>query len=177
MIARSQLVEIGGGFRIPDVMKQSGAKLVEVGTTNRVHARIMKRHWRIKQKPAGLVLRAHSSNFRIIGFTTSAGTAWIWSAVAHAHEVLISGRLGIGRAAGYGAIMAWRMNPPYKNRWLPGSDLVCFSGDKLLGGPQAGIIVGTSAGLIEKIKKHPWRGLCGRISSVWQRCRRHSSII
>jgi L-seryl-tRNA(Ser) seleniumtransferase len=149
VIARSQLVEIGGGFRIPDVMKQSGATLVEVGTTNRVYVRD---YGEALEQPAGLVLRVHSSNFRIIGFTTTPDLNELVN-IAHANKTLFLDDIGSGAlldTAGYGLTH----EPTVHESLAAGADLVCFSGDKLLGGPQAGIIVG-NAGLIEKIKKHP----------------------
>jgi L-seryl-tRNA(Ser) seleniumtransferase len=149
VIARSQLVEVGGGFRIPDVMRQSGAKLVEVGTTNRVHPRDFED---ALQEPAGLVMRAHHSNFRIIGFTTEPSLSEMVSA-AHRYGVPLLDDLGSGvllDTARYGLAH----EPTLQESMEAGADLVCFSGDKLLGGPQAGIIIGKSA-LVERIKKHP----------------------
>jgi L-seryl-tRNA(Ser) seleniumtransferase len=149
IIARSQLVEIGGGFRIPDVMSQSGAKLVEVGTTNRVHVRDFEE---VLQEPTALVLRAHHSNFRIIGFTAEPSLEELVRA-AHSHEVSMLDDLGSGAlldTTRFGLIH----EPTVQESLAAGADLVCFSGDKLLGGPQAGIILG-KAELIAKIKKHP----------------------
>lgn len=149
VIARSQLVEIGGGFRIPDVMRQSGAKLVEVGTTNRVHV------WDYEEalaEEAALVLRAHHSNFKIIGFTTEPELQVIVQA-AHSKGVPVLDDLGSGAfldTSGFGLAH----EPTVQESLKAGADLVCFSGDKLLGGPQAGIIVG-KADLIAIIKKHP----------------------
>lgn len=149
IIARSQLVEIGGGFRIPDVMRQSGAKLVEVGTTNRVHPRDFEE---ALQEPAGLVMRAHHSNFRIIGFTTEPTLAELVS-IARRHGVPLLDDLGSGvllDTAKYGLAH----EPTLQESLGAGADLVCFSGDKLLGGPQAGMIIGR-AELVARIKKHP----------------------
>jgi L-seryl-tRNA(Ser) seleniumtransferase len=148
-IARSQLVEIGGGFRVPDVMKQSGAKLLEVGTTNRVHLRDYEQ---AIADGATLILRAHRSNFAIIGFTSEPELSEI-SALAHAHGLPVLDDLGSGSlldTARYG--MAHE--PTVQESLAAGADLVCFSGDKLLGGPQAGILVGR-ADLIAACKKHP----------------------
>ncbi len=149
IISRSQLVEIGGGFRIPDVMKQSGAKLVEVGTTNRVHLHDYEEALR---EPTALVMRAHPSNFKIIGFTEEPELKDIVE-VAHQADVFVVDDLGSGSlldTAKYGLAH----EPTIQESLSAGVDLVCFSGDKLIGGPQAGIIVGKKA-LIDQIKKHP----------------------
>ncbi len=149
IIARSQLVEIGGGFRVPDVMKQSGAKLVEVGTTNRVHLRDYKE---AISEPTGVVMRAHRSNFKIVGFTEEPELKEIVD-VAHKAGVIVVDDLGSGSfidTAKYDLIH----EPTVQETLSAGVDVVTFSGDKLLGGPQAGIIVGRK-NLIVKIKKHP----------------------
>jgi len=149
VISRTQLVEIGGGFRIPDVMAQSGAKLVEIGTTNRVH---LSDYEHALTEPASLVLRAHSSNFRIIGFTSEPSLSEMVTA-AHACQVPVMDDLGAGAlldTAQYGLAH----EPMVQESLAAGVDVVCFSGDKLLGGPQAGIIVGRKV-LLDKIKKHP----------------------
>lgn len=149
VLARSQLVEIGGGFRVPDVMRQSGAKLVEVGTTNRVHLRD---YQEALLEPTGVVMRAHRSNFKMIGFTEEPALQEI-VAVAHQAGVTVVDDLGSGAlldTAKYGLAH----EPTVQESLAAGVDVVCFSGDKLLGGPQAGIIVG-KAELIARIKKHP----------------------
>jgi L-seryl-tRNA(Ser) seleniumtransferase len=149
IISRTQLVEIGGGFRVPDVMKQSGAKLVEVGTTNRVH---LADYEQALAEPAALILHAHHSNFKLIGFTHEPENKEI-SDLAHKFGVLYIDDLGSGSFLStehYG--MAHE--PTVLESIADGSDLVCFSGDKLLGGPQAGIIVGR-ADLLARIKHHP----------------------
>jgi L-seryl-tRNA(Ser) seleniumtransferase len=149
IIARSQLVEIGGGFRVPDVMKQSGAKLVEVGTTNRVHLRDYEE---ALSEPTGVVMRAHRSNFKIVGFTEEPELKDIVD-VAHKAGVPVVDDLGSGSfldAAKYGLAH----EPTVQESLDAGVDVICFSGDKLLGGPQAGIIIGRKE-LIAKIKKHP----------------------
>jgi L-seryl-tRNA(Ser) seleniumtransferase len=149
VIARSQLVEIGGGFRIPDVMKQSGARLVEIGTTNRVHLRDYEEA--LQQNPA-LFLRAHRSNFRILGFTSEPELSEI-SALAHREGIEVVDDLGSGSLLDT-ARFGLGHEPMVQESLQAGADLVCFSGDKLLGGPQAGIIIGKSA-LIEKLSRHP----------------------
>lgn len=150
IIARSQLVEIGGGFRVPDVMKQSGARLVEVGATNRVH--LADYQLALQEENAGLVMRAHRSNFRLVGFTSEPELPEIVQ-VAHQVGVVVVDDLGSGAlldTARYGL----GHEPTVAESLASGADLVCFSGDKLLGGPQAGIIVGRSE-LVARLKKHP----------------------
>ncbi len=149
VIARSQLVEIGGGFRIPDVMKQSGARLVEVGTTNRIH--LYDYEAALEEKPV-LFMRAHRSNFQIVGFTSEPELVEIVHVARNAGLPLLDD-LGSGSlldTAQYGL----GHEPMVQESVQAGADLVCFSGDKLLGGPQAGIIVGR-ADLVAKLKKHP----------------------
>lgn len=150
VIARSQLVEIGGGFRIPDVMKQSGARLVEIGTTNRIH--LADYEQAIADEPVALILRAHRSNFRLVGFTTEPDLSEI-AQVAHQADIPVVDDLGSGSLLDT-AQFGLAHEPTVKESLQSGADLVCFSGDKLLGGPQAGIIIG-SAELIAKLKKHP----------------------
>jgi L-seryl-tRNA(Ser) seleniumtransferase len=149
VIARSQLVEIGGGFRVPEVMKQSGARLLEVGTTNKVR---LSDYEEALAEPVALVMRAHRSNFKIIGFTEEPDLKDIVAA-AHAHNLPVIDDLGSGALLeterfGLGH------EPTVQESLAAGVDLVCFSGDKLLGGPQAGIIIGRKS-LVDKLKKHP----------------------
>ena len=149
VIPRSQLVEIGGGFRVPDVMKQSGAKLVEIGTTNKVR---ISDYMDALDEPTALVMRAHRSNFKIVGFTEEPELAKIVD-VAHKANVIVVDDLGSGAlidTVKYGLTH----EPTVQESLAAGVDVVCFSGDKLLGGPQAGIIVGKKE-LIDRIKKHP----------------------
>jgi L-seryl-tRNA(Ser) seleniumtransferase len=149
VISRSQLVEIGGGFRVPEVMKQSGARLIEVGTTNIVHLRDYE--VALEDKPAAF-LRAHRSNFQIIGFTSEPDLVDIVT-VAHLAGIPFIDDLGSGAlldTANFGLAH----EPTVQESLNAGVDLVCFSGDKLLGGPQAGIILGRRD-LVDKIKKHP----------------------
>jgi L-seryl-tRNA(Ser) seleniumtransferase len=149
IISRSQLVEIGGGFRIPDVMKQSGAKLVEVGTTNKVR---LSDYRSALENSTALVMRAHPSNFKIIGFTEEPELKDIVE-IAHEKNVIVVDDLGSGALLDT-AKFGLAHEPTVQESLSAGVDLVCFSGDKLLGGPQAGIIVGKKE-LIDKIKKHP----------------------
>ena len=149
VISRSQLVEIGGGFRVPDVMKQSGAKLVEVGTTNKVR---LADYEEALEEPAALVVHAHRSNFKMTGFTEEPEWKDIVS-LAHSRGVACLDDLGSGaliETAQFGIAH----EPTVQESLAADTDLVCFSGDKLLGGPQAGILVG-KAGLIARIRKHP----------------------
>jgi L-seryl-tRNA(Ser) seleniumtransferase len=150
LIARSQLVEIGGGFRIPDVMKQSGAKLFEIGTTNRVHLSDYENA--IQEESIKLVMRAHRSNFQIIGFTSEPTLEEIVD-VSHLAGIPVLDDLGSGSLID---TMEFGLGhePMVQESLEAGVDLVCFSGDKLLGGPQAGIILGKLE-LINKLKKHP----------------------
>jgi L-seryl-tRNA(Ser) seleniumtransferase len=144
-VSRGQLVEIGGGFRVPDVLRQSGARLVEVGTTNRTHLRDYQEA--LGPKTAA-ILRCHASNFKQIGFTA---------------EVELSALSGLGVPVlddlGSGALLdttryGLAHEPMVQESLAAGASLVVFSGDKLLGGPQAGLIVGR-ADLVARVMKHP----------------------
>ena len=149
IISRSQMIEIGGGFRIPDVLKQSGARLVEVGATNKVR---LADYQDALEEPTAIVLLAHQSNFKMIGFTEEPEWKDI-VALAHSRAVACVDDLGSGTlldTARYGLAH----EPTIQESLASGVDLVCFSGDKLLGGPQAGIIIGR-ADLIATIRKHP----------------------
>lgn len=150
VIARSQLVEIGGGFRVPDVMKQSGARLVEVGTTNRIH--LTDYQLALEEENPALVMRAHRSNFRLVGFTSEPELSEIVQA-AHQAGVAVVDDLGSGALLDT-TRFGLGHEPTVAESLASGADLVCFSGDKLLGGPQAGIIVGRS-NLVARLKKHP----------------------
>ncbi|HEX2905916.1 MAG TPA: L-seryl-tRNA(Sec) selenium transferase, partial [Phototrophicaceae bacterium] len=147
--SRGQLVEIGGGFRVPEVMEQSGALLVEVGTTNRTHPGDYERA--ITPQTAAL-LRAHTSNFKQIGFVEAVSLAEM-AEIAHRHDVLLIDDLGSGAlldTVAYGL----EHEPTVQESLAGGADLICFSGDKLLGGPQAGILLGRRD-LIDRLKRHP----------------------
>jgi len=150
VIARSQLVEIGGGFRIPDVMKQSGAKLYEIGTTNRIHLQDYQNA--IDDESIKLVMRAHRSNFQIVGFTSEPMLGDIVT-VAHLAGIPFVDDLGSGSLLDT-SDFGLGHEPMIQESLAAEVDLVCFSGDKLLGGPQAGIILGKS-NLVNKLKKHP----------------------
>jgi L-seryl-tRNA(Ser) seleniumtransferase len=149
IISRGQLVEIGGGFRVPDVMRQSGCRLVEVGTTNRT--RIGDYEAALSEQTA-LLLTVHPSNFLITGFTESTPVGELVD-LAHRHGLLVMNDLGSGcllNSERYGLAH----EPTPQESIAAGVDLVCFSGDKLLGGPQAGIIVGKSR-VIAQLARHP----------------------
>jgi L-seryl-tRNA(Ser) seleniumtransferase len=149
-IARSQLIEIGGGFRLPDVMAQSGARLVEVGTTNRVHLSDFENA--LISQPIAMILRAHHSNFKIVGFTSEPDISELVM-LAHQAGIPLIDDLGSGALLDT-SHFGLGHEPMVQDSLAAGSDLVCFSGDKLLGGPQAGIIVGRIE-LVKKLKKHP----------------------
>jgi len=149
IISRGQLVEIGGGFRIPDVMRQSGAMMVEVGTTNRTHLHDYADA--ISERTAAL-MRAHPSNFKIIGFTESVPLEAL-TVLAHEHGLLVLDDIGSGALLDTAAF-GLAHEPTAQESLAAGADLVMFSGDKLLGGPQAGILIGRAT-LIEILKRHP----------------------
>jgi L-seryl-tRNA(Ser) seleniumtransferase len=149
LISRSQLIEIGGGFRIPDVLKQSGAKLVEVGTTNRTHLSDFEAA--IEPRTA-LIMRAHHSNFKILGFTTEPTLAQLVQ-LGEEHGIPVLDDLGSGAFIDT-AQFGLGHEPTVQESLQAGAPLVAFSGDKLLGGPQAGILVGR-ADLIKRLKRHP----------------------
>ncbi|HEX5449983.1 MAG TPA: L-seryl-tRNA(Sec) selenium transferase [Gaiellaceae bacterium] len=144
IVSRGELIEIGDGFRIPDVVARSGAKLVEVGTTNRTRA---KDYEKAIGEHTALLLRVHQSNFRVVGFTERPPLEKL-AQVAQRHDVPLLDDLGSG------AFVDIADEPTAAQSLAAGADIVCFSGDKLLGGPQAGVIAGR-ADLVEKLRRHP----------------------
>ena len=144
LVSRGELIEIGDGFRLPDVLARSGARLVEVGTTNRTRSADYER---AIGPDTAVILRVHQSNFRVVGFTEQPGIAGL-AEVARAAGIPLVDDLGSG------ALYAIGDESTPTASLEAGADVVCFSGDKLLGGPQAGILVGR-ADLIERLRRHP----------------------
>lgn len=144
VVSRGELVEIGGGFRVPEVIASGGARLVEVGTTNRTRAR----DYAAAIGPeTAAILRVHPSNFRVVGFTESASRAEL-AELACERGILLLEDLGSG------ALVEGLGEPTVREVLAAGVDVACFSGDKLLGGPQAGVAAGR-AELVAKLRRHP----------------------
>jgi L-seryl-tRNA(Ser) seleniumtransferase len=158
LVSRGQLVEIGGSFRIPEILSQSGARLVEVGTTNRT--RRADYASAISERTSA-ILRVHQSNFRIVGFTEEPTAAEL-AGLAHERGIAMIDDLGSGAlepvhcepTISSGALEPVHCEPTIRASVAAGSDVVCCSGDKLLGGPQAGILVGRREA-VERCRSHP----------------------
>jgi L-seryl-tRNA(Ser) seleniumtransferase len=149
LVSRGELIEIGDGFRIPDVLARSGARLREVGTTNRTRTADYER---AIGDETGLILRVHQSNFRVVGFTELPPLRRL-AQVAQSHRLPLVDDLGSG-VLRPSDTLSLGDEPSARESLAAGADLVTFSGDKLLGGPQAGIVVGR-AELVEKLRRHP----------------------
>jgi L-seryl-tRNA(Ser) seleniumtransferase len=150
IVSRGELIEIGGGFRVPDVMAQSGAVLREVGTTNKT--RVSDYAAAISER-TGLILRVHPSNFRIDGFTERPALEEL-IALGRTFNIPVAEDLGSGHIGSRGSSGPDLAEPTVRGSVEAGVDICCFSGDKLLGGPQAGIIVGRAA-LVDRVRRHP----------------------
>ncbi len=149
VVSRGQLIEIGGSFRLPDVMAQSGARLVEVGTTNKTY---LEDYRRAITSETAMLMRAHPSNYRIMGFTSEAGIEEL-AGLAREYELVLLDDLGSGVYVDLSS-RGLAYEPTVMRSLEEGAHLVCFSGDKLLGGPQAGIILGRKD-LIDVLARHP----------------------
>jgi L-seryl-tRNA(Ser) seleniumtransferase len=147
IVSRGQLVEIGGSFRLPDIMRAGGVRLVEVGTTNRT--RLTDYEAALTPETA-MLLRVHTSNFRILGFTEEVALADLVE-LGRRRGLIVADDLGSGALSD---LDAYRGEPSVASSLRAGADVVCFSGDKLLGGPQAGILVGRRE-VIDRLRKHP----------------------
>ena len=154
LVSRGELIEIGDGFRIPDVLVRSGAVLREVGTTNRTRAADYER---AVGPETAVLLRVHQSNFRVVGFTEQPSVEQL-AAVAGRHGLSLVDDLGSG------VLVSLEGEPSARESLAAGADLVCFSGDKLLGGPQAGIVVGR-ADLVERLRRHPLQRALERMTA------------
>jgi L-seryl-tRNA(Ser) seleniumtransferase len=149
VISRGQLVEIGGSYRLPDCVRQAGARLVEVGTTNKTH---LKDYETALGPATAAILRVNPSNYRIIGFQESVPLAELVT-LKRGRDLLVIDDLGCGAIVDL-SLFGLPREPTVQDSIAAGADLACFSGDKLIGGPQAGIIVGTRA-LLEVVRKAP----------------------
>jgi L-seryl-tRNA(Ser) seleniumtransferase len=149
IVSRGQLIEIGGSFRLPDVMAQSGARLVEVGTTNKTY---LEDYRGAITSETAMIMRAHPSNYRIMGFTSEAEISEL-AGLAHEYGLVLLDDLGSGVYIDLSS-HGLAYEPTIRRSLEEGADLVCFSGDKLLGGAQGGVILGRGD-LVESLARHP----------------------
>jgi L-seryl-tRNA(Ser) seleniumtransferase len=150
VISRGELIEIGGEFRIPDVLAASGAHIVEVGTTNRTR---VADYEAALSADVGAILKVHPSNYRVVGFASSVDAREL-AGLAHAHGTILVNDVGSGLLSAVDAPPELAAEPPADVAVAAGADLTLFSGDKLLGGPQAGIVAGR-AELVDVVSRHP----------------------
>ena len=172
-VSRGELVEIGGGVRIPEIVRRAGARLIEVGTTNRTRAADFDAP--LADGRATVVLRVHPSNFAQTGFVEAPDPVEV-ATLAHEHGAIVIDDLGSGALARHRRASASPMSRRRRERLAAGADLVTFSGDKLVGGPQAGLIVGR-ADLIARIRSDPWPAPSDPRRRCWPRWRRRSGSI
>ncbi len=149
IVSRGQLIEIGGSFRLPEVMAQSGARLIEVGATNRTH---LKDYANAVTAETAAILRVHPSNYRVVGFTSEVSLPEL-AELAHERRVLLIDDLGAGALVGLEQF-GLPHEPTVRESIEAGADLVLFSGDKLIGASQCGVVVGRKA-LVDRLRKHP----------------------
>ena len=153
LVSRGELVEIGGAFRVPEIMEKSGARLVELGATNRTHLRDYEKALARHRGEVGAILRVHPSNFRMQGFTARPGLADL-AKLAHRHKVPLIEDLGSGALVDMESF-GLAHEPTVGESLAAGADLVTFSGDKLLGGAQAGLVLGTEKA-VDRCRKDPF---------------------